>query len=851
MRIVIDLQGAQSNSRFRGIGRYSTSLAQAIIRNRGEHEVIIVLNGLFPDATQFIKSQFEGLLPPENIRIWYAPGPVMECQAGTDLRREGAELVREAFIASLQPDIVHISSLFEGFGDNTVTSVGKFDGDTPVSISFYDLIPFLNPKEYLEVDRFYATYYLRKLEYLKRASLLLSISEFSRSEGLEHLDFSPEEIVNISSAAEPFFSDAAPATDPIALNQKFGITRPFVLYTGGADPRKNLTRLLEAYAQIPAELRLQHQLVLAGRIDRAEHLALLKGIKASGMNADEVVFTEYISDEELQTLYYSCKLFVFPSWHEGFGLPALEAMKCGAAVISSNTSSLPEVVNLEEALFDPLSTESISAKITEFLSNPALIERMKAHAKVQAPLFSWDTSAQKAIAGFEALITKRQAAGIQTPKLAKATILKKLIADLGKLSFDGKRYKEVDLLQFSACLAQNFPVEPRKPQILIDISELVKRDAKTGIQRVVRSLLTEILLNPPAGYDVHPIYANQLTLGYRYANRFQKKFFASEAEKQSMGESNTNNHEDPIIETQPGDIFLGIDLQADIVQAQKQYLSAIKLSGTKVYFVVYDLLPILFPNAFPSAAELNHRQWLLEISKFDGIICISKAVADDYREWAKVNIPDLPKQFDVAWFHLGADIENSVPTSGLPANAGEVITKISAQPSFVMIGTLEPRKGYSQTLPAFEKLWAKGAQVNLVIIGKKGWMVDELVSHIESHPELNKRLFWLDSISDEYLDQIYSASTCLIAASDGEGFGLPLIEAARRHVPIIARDIPVFKEVAGEHAFYYRANKPEEMTQAIEAWLDLNAKGAHPRSDKMPWLTWKESAQSVLKTLLN
>ena len=851
MRIVIDLQGAQSNSRFRGIGRYSTSLAQAIIRNRGEHEVIIVLNGLFPDATQFIKSQFEDLLPPENIRIWYAPGPVMECQAGTDLRREGAELVREAFIASLQPDVVHISSLFEGFGDNTVTSVGKFDTNTPVSISFYDLIPFLNPKEYLEVDRFYATYYMRKLDYLKRAALLLSISEFSRSEGLEHLDFSPEQIVNISSAAEPFFSDAAPATDPAALQEKFGITRPFVLYTGGADPRKNLTRLLKAYAQIPASLRQQHQLVLAGRIDRAEHLSLLKEIKASGMNPDEVIFTEYISDDELQTLYYICKLFVFPSWHEGFGLPALEAMKCGAAVISSNTSSLPEVVNLQNALFDPLSTESISDKLSEFLSNPALIEQMKAHAKVQAPLFSWDTSAKKAIAGFEALLAKRKADGIVTPKQDPDQILQRLIADLKNLSFDGKQLKDVDLLQFSACLGQNFPVKPRKPQIFIDISELVKRDAKTGIQRVVRSLLTEMLLNPPAGYEVHPIYANQLSLGYRYANRFKKKFFASDEEKRNMGESNTSNQEDPVIETQPGDIFLGIDLQADIVQAQKQYLSAIKLSGTKVYFVVYDLLPIQFPNAFPSAAEFNHRQWLLEISKFDGIICISKAVADDYRDWAKVNIPNLPKQFDVAWFHLGADIENSVPTKGLPSNAQEVIAKISAEPSFVMIGTLEPRKGYGQTLPAFEQLWAKGAQVNLVIIGKKGWMVDELVSHIEKHPELNKRLFWLDSISDEYLDQIYSASTCLIAASDGEGFGLPLIEAARRHVPIIARDIPVFREVAKEHAFYYSASKPEEMAQAIEAWLDLFSKGQHPRSDQMPWLTWKESAQSVLKTLLN
>jgi glycosyltransferase involved in cell wall biosynthesis len=187
----------------------------------------------------------------------------------------------------------------------------------------------------------------------------------------------------------------------------------------------------------------------------------------------------------------------------------------------------------------------------------------------------------------------------------------------------------------------------------------------------------------------------------------------------------------------------------------------------------------------------------------------------------------------------------------MPENAAEVIAKISAQPSFVMIGTLEPRKGYAQTLPAFEKLWAAGAQVNLVIIGKKGWMVDELVQHIDSHPELNKRLFWLDSISDEYLDKIYSASTCLIAASDGEGFGLPLIEAARRHVPIIARDIPVFKEVAGDHAFYYKASKPEDMAQAIQNWLELFAKGQHPRSDQMPWLTWKESAQSVLKTLLN
>jgi glycosyltransferase involved in cell wall biosynthesis len=358
---------------------------------------------------------------------------------------------------------------------------------------------------------------------------------------------------------------------------------------------------------------------------------------------------------------------------------------------------------------------------------------------------------------------------------------------------------------------------------------------------VVRSLLTEFLLNPPAGYSVEPVYANNFHLGYRYASKLKNRFLG-------LSEDDVT---DETISTQPGDVFLGLDLQADIVQAQKQYLAAQHLNGLKIYFVVYDLLPIALPWAFPDGTGFMHANWLREISKFDGLICISKAVADEYKIWAKTNIPEQSNQFDLTWFHLGADIENSVPTKGLPDNAAEVLDKITSKTSFVMIGTLEPRKGYGQTLPAFEKLWAKGIQANLVMIGKKGWMVDELITHIEGHPELNKQLFWLDSISDEYLDKIYSASTCLITASEDEGFGLPLIEAARRHVPIISRDIPVFKEVAGEHAFYYKASQPEEMAQAIEIWLNLHAKGTHPRSDKMPWLTWKESAQSVLKTLLN
>jgi glycosyltransferase involved in cell wall biosynthesis len=119
------------------------------------------------------------------------------------------------------------------------------------------------------------------------------------------------------------------------------------------------------------------------------------------------------------------------------------------------------------------------------------------------------------------------------------------------------------------------------------------------------------------------------------------------------------------------------------------------------------------------------------------------------------------------------------------------------------------------------------------------------------HPELNKRLFWLESISDEYLEKLYDASTCVIAASFGEGFGLPLIEAASKQIPIIARDIPVFREVAGEHAFYFTAENAAQYAEAVESWIALYKAQLHPKSGGMAHLTWKESTDSLVNNLLS
>ena len=176
-----------------------------------------------------------------------------------------------------------------------------------------------------------------------------------------------------------------------------------------------------------------------------------------------------------------------------------------------------------------------------------------------------------------------------------------------------------------------------------------------------------------------------------------------------------------------------------------------------------------------------------------------------------------------------------------------------------MVGTIEPRKGHLQVLDAFDQLWSQGLDINLIIAGAEGWRdlrqamrrtIPQIVAWLRSHPERGRRLFWIDGPSDEYLEKIYAASSCLIAASAGEGFGLPLIEAARHKLPIIARDIPVFREVAGGHAFYFTGEKPDALAQAVKEWLALYDQGKHPKSNAMPWMTWAQSAERLQEILL-
>jgi glycosyltransferase involved in cell wall biosynthesis len=401
-------------------------------------------------------------------------------------------------------------------------------------------------------------------------------------------------------------------------------------------------------------------------------------------------------------------------------------------------------------------------------------------------------------------------------------------------------WPDAGLPALAAAIAFNrAPTAPR--QLLVDVSAMVLSDLKTGIQRVVRSVLKSLTENPPPGFRVEPVFTTGSNRGYQYARSYGLK----------MAGVDDLVLEDAPVDLRPGDVFLGLDLFVNGTSQNEDCLLEMRARGVDVNFVVYDVLPMLRPDAFPFGTEGYFREFLQTVHKVSsGVLCISRAVADELTAWLEANVKPRPAPLNIGFFHLGADIDASVPSTGLPPDAPAILAALARRPSFLMVGTVEPRKGHAQALAAFDLLWEQGVDVNLVIVGKHGWMVDQLAERLANHPEKEKRLYWLAGISDEMLMKLYAGSSALLAASEGEGFGLPLIEAAQHDIPIIARDLAVFREVAGEHAFYFHGLEGGDLAQALRDWLELKRAGRAPQSTGMPWLTWNQSAEQVLDAVV-
>ena len=406
MRIVIDMQGIQNGNRFRGIGRYANSLVKQLIIEAGKkHEIILVLNGAFTETIRVIRDEYSDFISQSKIHVWDSLSPVQFIDSNNNERRLASEVIRETYLASLHPDVVLVSSLFDGWGDDSVTSVGVVDIKLPTAVICYDLIPLIYRSEYLSDERL-RNWYMEKLKYLKKADLLLSISESGTREIINFLNFPSKKVVNISAALDPNLTTTT-ILDVGAMRERFKIKNNYLLYAGGADPRKNLSRLITAYSNLQSDIRNTCHLVLAGKMPDENIKQLSNQALSEGCKNVEVIFKEYISDEELATLYTHARGFVFPSYHEGFGLPVLEAMFFGTPVIGANNSSVPEIIGNSKGLFNPYSIEEISHSMLKLICDESYRKDLLRTAEAQKKRFSWERSAKIALKALEKSFDKK------------------------------------------------------------------------------------------------------------------------------------------------------------------------------------------------------------------------------------------------------------------------------------------------------------------------------------------------------------------------------------------------------------------------------------------------------------
>lgn len=392
-------------------------------------------------------------------------------------------------------------------------------------------------------------------------------------------------------------------------------------------------------------------------------------------------------------------------------------------------------------------------------------------------------------------------------------------------------------LHKTVCTRSKPKLATGEKQLMIDVSVIVSNDARTGIQRVVRALLLQLLRHPPAGYLVRPIFATRRH-GYRYAPNY---FGLSE-------DANSNLADTIAVKVKAGDLYLGLDLAAHLLPLHKTELAHWKRQGVLIHVIVYDLLPVLHPHWFNAKTARNFHRWLRVIASFaDSMICISNTVKTELEGWLcrqyALSVGTIP----VYTIPLGADLQSSIPSRGLPDNTEQLLSIFSNQTTVLMVGTIEPRKGHDQMLLAFDELWKQGCDVNLVIVGKPGWKTEVLQQKLRSHPQLKSHLHWFDKASDEFLELLYRDCSGVIVASYAEGYGLPLIEAMYHNKPVLARDIPVFREIGGSFASFFPDTSIDNLIPDLLFWLGKI--DHHQMTHNAHQYTWQDSACKLLACL--
>ena len=817
MRVVIDMQGAQSvGSGARGIGRYISEMTKNLILSaQGEIEVFLALNGKLD--CESILEYFEGILDREHIKVWeYEP----EVGPASSFDHEDAQSIdyfREWFFHQFHADVIWNPVLHEGYHENNISNSAKLTpGRETIVSTLHDVIPLMFKEDYLQGDP--ADWYAKRIKYCTDSDILITDSKHAKKTISELTGISSDKIyvTTLGFDREQFYPDE----DCCDAEHK----EHFFLYVGGTDMRKNLSTLFEAYARLENETRDEYHLLLVGQEPLTFRNTLLEQANQYGIEDGQIETPGFVSDDDLRSLLQKCTGFVFPSLAEGFGLPPLEAMACGSPVLVADATSLKEIVNNSDAVFDPYDAEALFLKMQALIQDHSFSNKLIRWGLNRAKDYSWEKAGEELKNLF-----------LRCPPAKEGAIYSEadLCADLLPLLPPADYRMKAAIARSIEKNRLFLPVR----RIFVDASSSVTLEFVTGIQRVTNGVISSLkkIYANDSSVEICAVYSDSTTGDFYRAVYNGKKYIRKKHPKSS-----------DIVSFHDRDTLLITDLDIENCRAKKDYLKKLSTHGVKVVTLLHDLIAVDYPKYCDPELVKIFEDYLVAISQFSGVIGVSKATLDRYFLWCKENEIEFPPYFLTGFNHNGCDIAKANPSRGLPEDAPEILEMISSKPTVLMVGTIEPRKKHEQVLSAMETLWDDGKDVNLVFVGRYGWNMEEFRETIEDHPEKGKHFFWLKGISDEYLDKVYDAGTGVIMASVAEGYGLPIIEAAQYGKPLLLRDIPVFREIAGENALYFQKDDAESLGQSIAEWLERIKLGTAGNPAAIKSYTWEESTRNLI-----
>lgn len=373
------------------------------------------------------------------------------------------------------------------------------------------------------------------------------------------------------------------------------------------------------------------------------------------------------------------------------------------------------------------------------------------------------------------------------------------------------------------------------PRLFIDVSVISRHDAGTGIQRVVRAILSQILLEPLSGFTVHVVAAE----GKRPYHYVDWAGFSS---------GNLNGLE---VDAKWGDIFLGLDFSTHAVYRHRGQLARWKKSGATLTFLIHDLLPEKQPQWFSPMSVIRYRRWIREVVVLaDIVFCNSRATENEFLSFIGDRFRLSVDEIDTCVLPMGGDIGQARWKDAKPRTIEKLpVRQFAGQQIILMVGTIEPRKGYDHAVQAFEQLWSTGLKQMLVLIGRPGWKTDKLQEAIRSSRYLGNLLFWFDNASDSFLEQAYRDCNGVLVASYGEGFGLPLIEAAMFKKPVLARKLAVFSEQKLGCVDYFEANSALQLADALKRWFPYLSKRTTRSTHIEKNADWSKTRRSIYEKL--